>query len=759
MLAFCCLCSVMLTAQTFTAPVTGQAVPAVGTGGGSGADILANATEVTIPVTGAGVVGDDVLVGEVAVDISHTFSGDMNIDLIAPDGSIHRLSLQNGGGADDAYANTAFSDEAFGNSIDLAVAPFDGSFFASAGAMNIAFGGSPMAGNWVLRISDVAGGDSGTFNGASITFVEGEDFSAPDQEVNLAGIGNINLTLTDDCSGLVIPEMVLAGDFDSDNDGVEVGLENFVVTVMDGNTDNGPIVDGCGTFQYRVEVASSGVAPPTIGFTGDYDPDGANVITQVDAGATLDFTDTGFEMGATTGGNALLQVTFVEEGPFRFNYDAVLESEIIADVYVINFEGEFVYRNTDVDPTGDLGTPDAASGKIPSLPVEAGESLLIGLIGDGFQTGGQESSLEISDFTFTPAPMGFDVIGFTTTWGEVTAEDKTAPTVEETPDDVQLLCVDIDDNNVSTLDNSISRCYEVDPSTGATVPNSMDPALNLRLRAGGLSPLVPLFADGCAAGIRVCVNDVLVYDEDDPNCNDVVLTRTFTATEISNCPSASGEENPAVVASYQITFVRPTLDDIDGDNIDLVVEYDQCGVIDITDPNFKDNYPAPRPEDFPFLAIDGRTFPLTDGESICNIAVSFEDSNPFETCPFTYKFFRTYTVMDWCDQGERIEFVQTVKVGDTTPPVFFGPTQDRNFDGIAEDDLIYTTNAGNQCAAYIRLDAAGVRATDNCSPNVTIMAQIFPGGDLSATPIGSFVVDPNDSDAEITSAIPVGCHL
>ncbi|MEL7160539.1 MAG: hypothetical protein AAFN92_07260, partial [Bacteroidota bacterium] len=351
--------------------------------------------------------------------------------------------------------------------------------------------------------------------------------------------------------------------------------------------------------------------------------------------------------------------------------------------------------------------------------------------------------------------VGILDLDFETCWGIVNAEDKTPPAVEETPADVELLCVDIDDNNVSALPSSVSHCYEVFSATGATVPNTMDPVLNRALRAGGTTPLVPLFTDACTEKIEVCVNDVLVYAENDPECNDAVLTRTFTATEIAICPGAAGEANESVTAGYVINFTRPTLDDINDDNIDLVVEFEQCGVVNPT----RADYPAPRPEDFPFLVVGDRTFPLTADEGICNIVVSYEDSRPFQTCPYTYKFFRTYTVFDWCLPGERREFIQTVKVGDTTPPDFFGPTQDRDFDGIVDGDLLYTTNAGRECAAFIRLDGAGVRAVDECDPDVTITAQIFPGGDLSATPIGSFDVDPNDGDAEVTSAIPVGCHL
>ncbi|SER48631.1 hypothetical protein SAMN05444359_1591, partial [Neolewinella agarilytica] len=290
--------------------------------------------------------------------------------------------------------------------------------------------------------------------------------------------------------------------------------------------------------------------------------------------------------------------------------------------------------------------------------------------------------------------------------------------------------------------------------TGATIPGSMASALRARLLAGGTAPLVPTFTDGCTQEIEVCVNDVLVYDEEDPSCNDVVLTRTFTATEIAVCPAAAGEGNPSVTAAYTITFSRPDLDDLSADNIEPVVNYELCGTANPT----RADYPAPRTQDFPFLEIGGRTFNLTNGDAVCNIGVTYSDGEAVVTCPFTYKFVRTYTVIDWCDPSDVRTFTQVVKVGDTTAPTFSGPTQDRDFDGVVDSDLIYTTNAGNVCAAYIRLDA-GISATDNCSDDVTITAVIYPGADLSATPIGAFDVDPTDNRAEVTSAIPVGCHL
>ena len=84
-------------------------------------------------------------------------------------------------------------------------------------------------------------------------------------DANLACLGRINLTLNDECQGLLIPEMVLIGnrqclDF--------AGLE---VIVQDSDPSNGPIIDGCGEFTYTVRVIPENL--PTVGFTGDFAPE------------------------------------------------------------------------------------------------------------------------------------------------------------------------------------------------------------------------------------------------------------------------------------------------------------------------------------------------------------------------------------------------------------------------------------------------------------------------------------------------------
>ncbi|MFT5998955.1 MAG: hypothetical protein ACI81P_001411, partial [Neolewinella sp.] len=471
-------------------------------------------------------------------------------------------------------------------------------------------------------------------------------------EVNLANIARINLTLNDECQALVIPEMVLTGDFDVDGDGEVPGDEYYQITVMDNNPTNGSIVDGCGEFQYKVEIRDFSPAN-TEGFTGDFSPenwtleafyvDGFPIGLSGDIGMaqftdpeTITFTTLGDNFGVQLVALGSIQAT--EGGTVTLDYDYNGADAGFDDAIILtDFEGNLIEIVLDTD------MPESGS---VSFEVEAGYTIVMAIVDDGFTpiADNTPSILRISNWGFAPVDLSIPVTGFVTSWGIVNAEDKTSPVADVVPDDVTLLCVDFDGNNAATLPTSVDRCYRVNASNGATISSSMANALRARLLAGGIAPLVPIFTDGCAQELQICVSDAVVFG-DDPSCDDIVITRTFVATEISTCVSAAGEGNAPTVVSYDLTFERPTLADLDTDNIEDVVTIEQCGTANPT----RADYPAPRVNDFPFLVVGDRTFPLVDGEAVCNIGVTYSDGEAIVTCPFTYKFVRTYTVIDWCD--------------------------------------------------------------------------------------------------------------
>ena len=98
------------------------------------------------------------------LNITHTFDGDLDISLIDPDGNIVDLSSDNGGSGDN-YTNTSFFDAA-ATLITTGAAPFSGNFRPEQ-ALSALYAGA-INGNWTLRITDDAGGDTGTLLGASL---------------------------------------------------------------------------------------------------------------------------------------------------------------------------------------------------------------------------------------------------------------------------------------------------------------------------------------------------------------------------------------------------------------------------------------------------------------------------------------------------------------------------------------------------------------------------------------------------------------
>jgi len=420
---------------------------------------------------------------------------------------------------------------------------------------------------------------------------------AQTEEVVLAIITDINLTLNDDCEALVIPQEVLVGDFDVDGNGV-IPLDAFIIVVEDGDESNGPVIDGCGTFNYRV------TADPTI------------------------------------------------------------------------------------------------------------------------------------------------ITGFTTGWGIINAEDKTAPFFTSTPVAPvgPLYCNDVTNIELGLLPSTVSRCYSVNTADNSIVAGSLNPLLRARLLAGGG---LPGATDNCSSTVEICVNDIVTRDEDNPDCEDIILTRSFTVTD-GSCGSIGGEPNAEAVTSYEIVFIRPGLDDLNTDNIVDVVTI-ECGELDANGLVFGD-VPAPRPADLPFFdGPNGTSIPLVLGNdgAFCKIGVTFSDSPQIVTCDRAYKVIRTYSIVDWCNPSDVRTFTQIVKIGDFTAPVFTAPAE------VVE----YNTNVGNDCGAFIRLDLASLRLTDACSAELSLSANVYLNGDLNSAPVGSFAVDLDNATPEVTSMLEAGDHI
>ncbi|MDF2437616.1 MAG: hypothetical protein K0Q95_1992 [Bacteroidota bacterium] len=108
----------------------------------------------------------DALMSVTIDSMYHTYVGDLEIKIQAPDGSSTILNAQNEEDANDAYFGTQFIMNA-AESISNATAPYNGNYQPVGSFHDLT--GSPN-GNWVLSIQDLAGGDDGNLKGWTIRF-------------------------------------------------------------------------------------------------------------------------------------------------------------------------------------------------------------------------------------------------------------------------------------------------------------------------------------------------------------------------------------------------------------------------------------------------------------------------------------------------------------------------------------------------------------------------------------------------------------
>ena len=107
---------------------------------GSDYAINDNAT-VESPITVSGRSGNAPGNASVAVDIRHTYRGDLLVQVVAPDGSLYTLSNRSGGSADNII-----------------------------GTYTLNLSSEPLNGTWKLRVNDNYAQDTGYINSWSVTF-------------------------------------------------------------------------------------------------------------------------------------------------------------------------------------------------------------------------------------------------------------------------------------------------------------------------------------------------------------------------------------------------------------------------------------------------------------------------------------------------------------------------------------------------------------------------------------------------------------
>ena len=132
----------------------------------------------------------------VCINLTHTWDADLEIKIIAPDGTNAILSSGNGGGNDD-YTNTCF-DQTASTNITNGNAPFTGSF-KPQGQMGVVNNGQNGNGTWILRVTDMYAQDFGNLISWSITFGNNPAsyFAFHDSNLPIVVINTNNQTIVD----------------------------------------------------------------------------------------------------------------------------------------------------------------------------------------------------------------------------------------------------------------------------------------------------------------------------------------------------------------------------------------------------------------------------------------------------------------------------------------------------------------------------------------------------------------------------------
>ncbi len=725
-------------AQTFTGNI-GSEIP-----GTTAGYYCTNSGSSSAAIALDGRIGTHYTITQVNVGLTHEQPSELQLSLISPRGKVLNLSIGNGGSVDNAYAATVFMDGT--GEIASSMPPFNGFFTPQGGELNSFFNGEVVAGNWRLEVCDfVNNNNDGIINSFSIVLAATGAVAPPNPvyEVNVASINNINITLDADCQRLLIPRMVLSGNFDQDGDGNEPPSDAFVLTINDGNTCNGPVLDGCGDYEFWISAAPT---VPSIqrGFANCTGGQNILNVTQVpnpNSGQQASVTINPDTITLRTrGGNVNTTALFAQASyvfpragttGFRINFSSSLPAGTVLDIFRVRAGNVMMPVVTDYNASGIYTFAQP-------IEVAAGDLLQFELRNPNGSSpaGATPSIVKIYDFFFQPSVPDFPVTGILPLGGFIRATDATPVqfiTVPTSP--LGLFTSQLNDVLITNLNPNIARSYQVNGRTGSVIPGTLHPALRDRLLAGGGLPLV---FDACS-DVNIIVSDQISSAGE---CQDIIVTRTFAAREIAgSCPMGESMP-PLVLASYQIVFNRASLSDVIAP--DAVVE------IDCSNFNGTAN-PQPLLINYPRLQL-GSGQPFYLNQPYDNLGVTFTDGPRINICTNTYKFVRTFTVIDWCDVSNILTFNQLVKVGDFSSPMIVVPTQDLDFDGIPDEGpLFYSTNSID-CSAFIDI-VGGVIVNDNCSTVTSLVGFIYLNGDLSSSPLGPF------TGQSIANNIPLGTHL
>ena len=195
----------------------------------------------------------------------------------------------------------------------------------------------------------------------------------------------------------------------------------------------------------------------------------------------------------------------------------------------------------------------------------------------------------------------------------------------------------------------------------------------------------PIATDNCST-VDFTFDDVLSQNG---QCGDYVITRTFTATDGAGLTKSCAQT---------IRLHQPTLDDLILPPMIYIAECDDSF------PTTEDGNPHPSVSGYPFIQSGFGVYNLDP--LFCGLASSFGDQPAIETCESGYKLVRNWTLLNGCDPSSFFYYNQIINVDDFTGPSITCPTT------TDPEGIVYSTDPFD-CTASFEVPLPEV--TDNCS--------------------------------------------
>jgi len=311
----------------------GDSYPGEASGG-----VFENTNDIRIPASGdQGQVTSSIEVSgldtiddvNILLNLDHSWTGDLDIFLISPEGTRVELTSDNGGAANN-YNNTEFDDEAT-DSITSGSAPFTGVFRPEGSLAD--FDGENPNGTWTLEINDDTFWDTGTLFNWHIEFNNGETSfvsdDLPGEETSATGSLDIDWGADNNNDAESGYDRSVVFSDQSAPEGLTADGQPVTYTISEDGTMLTAFTGEQGTDNYTevftVSLSDAGNGSYTFTLLGNLDHPEAN--TEDDINLSFDFIATDSDADSATGS---FNVTVDDDAPVVSPYD-VNTMRIISD--------------------------------------------------------------------------------------------------------------------------------------------------------------------------------------------------------------------------------------------------------------------------------------------------------------------------------------------------------------------------------------------------------------------------------------------